>query len=145
MAENRPQYGSSQVLELINRIQVAWVAACSDGQPTVRGIMTYRADNEGIVLHTGEFKDFYRQLKANPRCELCFFEPQEQVQIRVRGNAAELDDQALKEEIVGARPFLQPWVEAQGYDMLKVFRIKDAEFTVWTMDRNFEPTAFKKL
>lgn len=37
-----------------------------NGQPHVRGILMYKADENGIVFHTGEFKALYKQLLNNP-------------------------------------------------------------------------------
>jgi len=96
---------------------------------------------QGVLFHTGCMKDVYRQLLANPAVELCFFDQQKMVQIRVRGTARIVDDLQVKKEIVNipGREFLKPWVESQGLDVLEVFRVADCQALVWTMATNFAP------
>jgi pyridoxamine 5'-phosphate oxidase len=117
----------------------------SEGQPHVRGMLMYRADEKGIIFHTGDFKDLWRQIMNNPKMELCFFDPKTGVQVRATGMAQSIDDLSLKEEIVRARPFLKPWVEKNGYQALKVFRVGGLRATVWTFDKNFEPKEYVDL
>jgi len=52
---------------------------------------------------------------------------------------------ALKKEILEARPFMKPWIEQHGYDLLVVFRVTRCKAAVWTMATNFEPTTYKDL
>ena len=66
-------------------------------------------------------------------------------QVRIAGVAEIVEDTDLKKEIVAARPFLKPWVEERGYDLLVVFRVTQGQAAVWTMAANFEPTRYQKL
>jgi pyridoxamine 5'-phosphate oxidase len=115
------------------------------GQPHVRGMLMYRADDKGIIFHTGEFKDLWKQVMNNSMVELCFFDPKTNTQVRVTGTAQSVEELALKEEIVKARPFLKAWVEKRGYESLKVFRVTPLRATVWTFETNFEPKEYIDL
>ena len=130
-----------EIQAIINTNPVFFLATTEEGEPRVRGMLLYRADDEGILFHTGGMKDLYRQLLANPVVELCFFAQQQMVQVRVRGTARRIDDQHLKQEIVNApgREFLKPWVESQGLDILEVFRVENCQALLWTMATNFNP------
>lgn len=130
-----------EIQAIINTNPLFFLATIEAGEPRVRGMLLYRADDEGILFHTGGMKDLYRQLLANPAVELCFFAQQQMVQVRVRGTARRVDDQQLKEEIVNApgREFLKPWVESQGLDILEVFRVENCQALLWTMATNFAP------
>lgn len=123
------------------------LATLDEREPRVRGMLLYRADDGGILFHTGEMKDLRRQLCANPGVELCFIAQKSFTQLRVRGKALLDESRDLKEEIVNSpgREFLKPWVEAQGYDMLKVYRIAKAQATTWSMAENFAPKYFVQL
>src|SRR5512133_1276644 len=105
-----------EIQAIINTNPVFFLATTEGGEPRVRAMLLYRADDKGILFHTGGMKDVCRQLRANPAVELCFFAQQQMVQVRVRGTARRIDDQQLKQEIVNSpgREFLKPWVESQG-------------------------------
>lgn len=128
-----------------------FLATCEAGQPRVRGMMLYRADEEGILFHTGTTKDVYAQIIKNPRVEMCFNDFQTGVQLRVTGELEPVDDPALKDEIAQhpTRGFVKAWRESgvfkDFYAEFAVFRMKGGQATVWTMDQNFAPKEFFKL
>ncbi len=132
-----------QILEFLNANPVCHLATCEGQQPRVRGMMMYRADSTGLIFHTGNYKALARQLAANKQVEVCF--NSQDTQVRVAGVAEIVEDLGLKKEIVAARPFLKPWVEERGYDLLVVFRVTQCQAAVWTMAMNFEPTEYRKL
>jgi len=135
-----------EILEFINSNPACHLATAeAGGQPHVRGMLMYRADDKGILFHTGDFKDLCKQVMNNPKVELCFFDPKTNTQVRITGAAQSVEDLGLKEEIVKARPFLKSWVEKSGYEMLKVFRITGCRATVWTFDTNFAPKEYIEL
>lgn len=134
-----------QILEFINTNPVCHLATVDGDQPRVRGMMMYKADEEGIIFHTGDFKDLYEQLTKNPKVEICFNSSDQRKQIRICGVAEFLDDLDLKKEIVSARPFIKPQIDKQGYDMLIVFRVTRLKAATWSMATNFEPTSYVEL
>lgn len=134
-----------QILEFLNKTQTCHLATVEDGEPRVRGMMMYRADESGILFHTGTGKDLFRQIRENPAVEICFNDLQAGLQVRVRGRAQIVQDQALKEEIVAHRDFMKPWIEKYGYDLLGVFRVTACRATAWTFATNFAPKEFIPL
>lgn len=134
-----------EILAFLNKNNVCFLATVEDGEPRVRGMMLYRADDQGVIFHSGEFKDIPSQLRKCPKAELCVFDPQSGTQVRVRGSVEFVDDKALKDEIIEARPFMKPFLEAKGYDSMVVFRVKDCEASIWTMAANLEPKTYVKL
>jgi len=132
-----------QILEFVNANPLCHLATCEGMQPRVRGMMLYRADGSGLIFHTGRGKALSRQLLANKQVEVCF--NSQDTQVRVAGVAEIVEDMDLKQEIVEARPFLKPWVEQHGYDLLVVFRVTQCQAAVWTMATNFEPTQYRRL
>lgn len=137
----------SELFALINRNPAFFLATVEEGEPRVRGMLLYRADEHGIIFHTGTMKDLHRQLLANPAVELCFNDWQQNIQVRVRGMAVLEDDPRLKEEIVNSpgREFLKPWVEAQGMDILAVYRVEKCRAHAWTLATNFDAKEFITL
>ncbi len=132
-----------QILEFLNANPVCHLATCEGKQPRVRGMMMYRADASGLIFHTGQFKSLSKQLRANKQVEMCF--NSKDAQVRVAGVVEIVEDMDLKKEIVAARPFMKPWVEKHGYDLLVVFRVTQCQVAVWTMTTNFEPTRYQKI
>ncbi len=137
----------SELLALINRNPAFFLATVEEGEPRVRGMLLYRADEDGIVFHTGTMKDLCRQLLADPAVELCFNDWQRNIQVRVRGKAVPVNDPRFREEIVNSpgREFLKPWVEKMGMDVLAVFRVVDCQAHTWNMETNFAAKEFIPL
>ena len=134
-----------EILDFLNANTTSFLATVENGEPRVRGMALYKADDDGILYHTGSIKDIASQLKVNPIAELCVFDPKSGVQIRVRGTSEFIDDRTIKDEMMAKRPFLKPVVDAYGYDALVVFRLVDCQATVWTMSTNAEPKIWIKL
>ncbi len=137
----------TEIFTFLNANPVFHLATIEGDKPHVRGLLLYRADENGIVFHTGKNKDLHRQLTGNPNVEMSFnngkFE--DLIQIRVSGSVELVEDLDLKREIVQKRDFMKPWVEQWGYDFLAVYRLKRGIATVWTMKTNFEPKTFIEL
>ena len=134
---------SPEILKFLNEHPLCHLATLESGKPRVRGMMMYRADEHGLLFHTGTGKALSKQVQNGAPVEACFNSPD--TQVRVSGTAGIVEDLELKKEIVAARPFMQPWVEQHGYGLLVVFRIVQAEAAVWTMAANFEPTTYRKI
>jgi len=142
---------SQEIIELINRNPVFHLATVEGDQPRVRGMMLYKADESGIVFHSGIMKDVYRQVVNNPKVELCFNDFKNNVQVRVSGKLEIVDDNNLKDEICEhpSRQFLRGWRESGSlqdfYKSFVVFRLKNGTATTWTMETNFAPKEFIQL
>lgn len=46
-----------QIIEFINKNRTCYLATCEGKQPRVRGMLTYKADKDGIVFHAGRSND----------------------------------------------------------------------------------------
>ncbi|MDR1699094.1 MAG: pyridoxamine 5'-phosphate oxidase family protein [Prevotellaceae bacterium] len=134
-----------QIFDLMNDTLTFHLATVENGKPHVRGMMLYKADETGIVFHTGDFKDVYKQIIANPNVEMCFNDPKTGIQVRVRGVLEEVMDTGLKDEISNhpTRAFLKKLRENSTvedfYNSIRVFRMKNGIANVWTFDTNFAP------
>lgn len=137
----------SEVFAFLNANPVFHLATIDGDKPRVRGMLLYRADEQGILFHTGKTRDLHKQLAANPHVELSFHNNSDQdlIQVRVSGTAELVEDLELKKEIVANREFLKPFVEKAGYEPLAVYRIKNGVASVWQMKTNLEPKKFVEL
>ncbi len=134
-----------KIIKFINENLACNLATAEGNQPHVRGMMAYRADDEGIIFHTGNSKDLFKQICDNPLVEACFFNQKSGIQVRVKGKAVVVYDDNLKRAIVASRPFLKPIVEELGLGVLAVFRITECVACVWTFENNFAPKQYIKI
>jgi pyridoxamine 5'-phosphate oxidase len=136
-----------EILGRLNKPQAAYLATVDDGEPRVRGIQLYAVDDRGLMFQTGPMRAMYRELRANPKAELCVVDPDTHAQYRIRGEFEVADDIELKREIVDhpSRVYLQPWRDAIGdaafFASITVFRMLRATVQVWTMQTNLSPMA----
>ncbi len=137
----------NEIFEFLNANPLFHLATVEGDKPHVRGMLLYRADENGIVFHTGKNKDLHKQLTGNPNVEMSFnngkFE--DLIQVRVSGAVELVEDLDFKKEIVQSRDFMKPWVEQWGYDFLAIYRMKKGTATIWTMKTNFGPKTFIEL
>jgi pyridoxamine 5'-phosphate oxidase len=133
-----------EIIDFMNANPDCFVATVEGDKPHVRAIRIVKADENGIIIETGTFKDFYKQMSANPNVELCFFNAQQGMQVRVSGAVEALDDRKLKDEIIAQRPFLKQRVAEGGYEAMGVFRLKGTAH-VWTFETGSEPKKYIQL
>ncbi len=134
-----------EIYAFLNANAICYLATAQDNVPYVRGMMLARADADGLLFHTGADKEMCKQLQANPRAEVCAFNPQDQVQVRVAGDVEFLADVEVKKALIAERPFLQPMVDQFGYDAFVVFRLVHNTATVWTMAAAMAPKTYVKI
>ena len=133
-----------EILKYLNDCKIFFLATAEGDTPHLRGLFLHKADESGISFTTAKFRDLYKQLKANPKVELCF--TQDKSSIRVSGRVVELDDDLdLKKEIVAARPFMNAWIAAAGYSPMAVFKVVDCVATTWSFDKTLEPKTYIPL
>ncbi len=136
---------SQEMFKLINENPAFHLATVEGDQPRVRGMLLYKADENGFVFHTASTKDVFKQIKENPKAEMCF--SCNGVQIRVTGVLEQVFDEDLRAEIFAhpSRKFLQAWI-ANGIDnLLQVFVMKKCTAVTWTIETNFNPKEVIKL
>jgi len=134
-----------EVLEFITKNPVFNLATLDGSKPRVRSMMLYKAGEDGIIFTTGRDKDVNKQMQANPAVEMCFYSSDENRQVRIEGAVEMTDDLELKKQIVEAFPFLKPWVEAAGYEVMVPYILKGGKAITWTMETNQEPKKYIQL
>ncbi|MDD2239782.1 MAG: pyridoxamine 5'-phosphate oxidase family protein [Kiritimatiellae bacterium] len=132
-----------EIIAFLNRHPVCHLATMDNGQPRVRGMFMYRADETGLMFHTGTHKAVAEQLQTGMPVEICF--NNSDVQVRVAGVAEVCDDDALKQEVLSVRSFMQPWIEKHGLDLLLLVRITQCRAAVWTLADNFKRVDYQPL
>ena len=134
----------AEILAFLNANRDCFLATVEGNKPHVRAMGMVKADENGIIIETGTFKDVYKQMSANPNVELCFYNAKQGIQVRVSGAVEALDDRELKDEIIAQRPFLKQRVAEGGYEAMGVFRLKGLAY-VWTFATSSEPKTYVQL
>ena len=135
----------TEILEFLNANPICYLATSENSRPHVRALGMILADEKGLLFQTIEGKDLPKQLLKNPEVEVCFYNRETNIQVRVLGKAVLMDDLELKKAIIEKRPFLKPWVEKNGLDPIFVFRVMDCQALVWTMATNFAPKEYIRI
>jgi uncharacterized pyridoxamine 5'-phosphate oxidase family protein len=106
-------------------------------QPRVRGFLMFFADDSGFYFATLSPKEVTKQLKANPKVEVCFYNNPAELpgakQMRVTGAIEWVDDQALHERVCSERAFLADIAGQPIEPITELFCIRTGEAHFWTM------------
>ena len=129
-------------IKFANENPVAYLATMEGDQPRVRAFLAWFADKTGFYFQTGAVKEIVNQLKANPKLEVCYFEPKtggSGTMMRISGIAEFIDDRAMKAKAIADRPFLKSFGFTPDHPGLILFRIAKGHALFWTMETNLEP------
>ncbi len=140
---------AQEIFDIATKSVLFHLATVEGDQPRVREMMLYKADENGIVFHTSALKDLCKQVKSNPKVELCF--NYESMQVRIFGELEEILDTKFKDEITEhpSRKFLKAWKESgeleDFYKNFTVYSLKNGVASVWTKETNFVPKEYIQL
>lgn len=118
-----------------------YLATLDNDQPRVRAMQFWFADQTGFYFQTGAIKDVHKQVKTNPKVEVCFYTPGQTIgkMLRVAGKIEFVDDKKMKEKVMAERPFLKEMGLTSESPGLIIFRIAHGEAHFWTMETNLKP------
>jgi len=124
-----------------NENPICYLATAENDQPRVRALGFWFADNTGFYFQTGSVKEFYHQLKKNPKTEVCFYKQDKMIgtMLRISGEVEFLTDRTLKEKALNDRPFLKNFGMTIDSPEMIIFRISHGQAHFWTMENNFKP------
>jgi pyridoxamine 5'-phosphate oxidase len=128
-------------IKFANEVKLCFLATVESDQPRVRALGFWFADETGFYFQTGDLKQFYRQLKINPKTELCFYKHENPTgtMLRIAGKVEFIDDVKLKEKVLQERPFLKSFGLTINSPGLIIFRVSHGEAHFWTMENNLKP------
>jgi len=94
-----------EVYEFLKECGVYYLATVEDGQPRVRPFGTVDLFEGKLYIQTGKVKPVSRQLKENPKAEICGFKDGKW--IRVSGKLIEDDRVEARKHMLDAYPSLR--------------------------------------
>ena len=75
----------NEILEFLDQSKVFYFATTEDSQPHVRPFGFVMEYSDRLYFGTGDQKPCYRQLKNNPRFELCAYNKEKSTWLRMSG------------------------------------------------------------
>ena len=114
-----------------------FLATVDGDQPHVRTVYMDEADETGFYFTLATTKHVYRQLCANPKVEICFFNHAADFghvrQLRVTGKMEPVNNPALLEKAYEARKGLEQLVGKPIKPLMVLFRLNAGEAHFWTI------------
>ncbi|WP_434511687.1 pyridoxamine 5'-phosphate oxidase family protein [Desulfitobacterium sp. AusDCA] len=116
-----------EVFDFLKKCQTYYLATVEGDQPHVRPFGTVNIFEGKLYIQTGKSKDVSKQMKANPKIEICAFNGQEW--IRVQAVAVEDDRVEAKQSLLDSYPSLQSRYSATD-ENTQVLYLQDATATI---------------
>ncbi len=131
-------------IKFANENPISYLATMEGNQPRVRGFQLWYADNTGLYYSSAAGKEIYKQLKDNPKVEICFFnsKSKEMQQMRVSGTVQFVDDLEMKKKLLDARPFLKQAGLTPENPGLILFKVTKCTAHFWTFATGNQPKKF---
>jgi uncharacterized pyridoxamine 5'-phosphate oxidase family protein len=119
--------------EFANENKSCFLATVEGDQPRVRCLSMWFADETGFYFQAQTVKALCKQLKANPKIEVCFTAKDFSRIMRVSGKIKFIEDRALRAKCIEERPFVKNFgIEEPDNPLLAVFQLFTGEAYFWT-------------
>ena len=115
----------SKVNDFLSQTGSFFLATVDGDQPKLRPLGLHVEKDGRILFGVGSFKDVFRQLLANPKCEIAALR-EDGHWLRYTGKAEFIDDPAVEEAVLDAAPYLRSIYNPETGNHLKVFFLADA-------------------
>lgn len=129
-----------RVVKFLKDAQTYYLATADGDQPRVRPFGTAHLFEGKLYIQTGKIKPVSRQLKANPKAEICAFLGGEW--IRISGELIEDDRIEAKQSMLDAYPSLQNMYSAED-DNTQVLYFSNATATIYSFTKDPEVIEMK--
>ena len=116
----------SKVNDFLTEAGVFFLATADGDQPKLRPLGMHLEMDGKVLFGVGDFKAVYRQLKANPRCEIAAVKPDGHW-LRYTGTAVFEEDQKYAEAALQAMPHLRRIYNEETGNRMMIFRLEDAK------------------
>ena len=141
--------GFQDCIKFANENPVCYLATMDGDQPRVRGLLMCFADENGFYFTVLSPKEVFKQLKANPKVEICYYNnPAELIdakQMRVTGEIEWVDDKALHERICKERAFVGDIIGQPVEPLMELFRVHSGEAHFWTLMDNLKEPQLERI
>ena len=115
--------------ELLTASKAFFLATVDGDQPKLRPLGAHHVVDGKVWLGVGEFKNVYRQLAANPKCEIVALQPDRGHWLRWTGTAVfaqGVEREALEEVFLNAMPPLRNIYDKSPGKRMMCFTLADS-------------------
>ena len=115
----------SKVNDFLTEAGVFFLATADGDQPKLRPLGMHLAIDGKLLFGVGDFKAVYRQLLANPKCEIAAVKPDGHW-LRYTGTAVFEEDPKYAEAALNAMPHLRKIYNEETGNKMMIFRLENA-------------------
>ncbi|MDR0926369.1 MAG: pyridoxamine 5'-phosphate oxidase family protein [Ignavibacteria bacterium] len=116
-----------EVYDFVKKCDYYFIATTDGDQPRVRPFGTIHIFDSKLYIQTGKKKDVAKQIKANPKIEICAYNGEEW--IRLQAVAVEDTRREAKQSMLDAYPSLKGMYSADDDNTLVLY-LKDVVATI---------------
>ncbi|MBN2004111.1 MAG: pyridoxamine 5'-phosphate oxidase family protein [Anaerolineae bacterium] len=124
-------------VQFANENPTCYLSSTDGDQPHVRALLMWHADETGFYFIILAPKEMSKQLKANPKLELCFYNNPPTLEtakmLRVTGKAEFVTDPEMLKRAYEERKFLEGVAGRSLEDITEVVRVGSGDAHFWTM------------
>jgi len=125
-------------IQFANENPNCFLATVEGDQPRVRTVLLIFAEESGFYFETFPNKEMCKQMHANPKIELCFFNGSSDLaqskHLRVAGKIEFMDDPEILDRIYEKIKGLEPLAGGPFKHLLEIYRIKSGDAHFWTIN-----------
>jgi uncharacterized pyridoxamine 5'-phosphate oxidase family protein len=124
------------VVSFVKENPVCTLATVDEMQPRVRAFLTVLFDDDKIYFTTASTKDVYKQIRKNPKIELCYLSDNCSKMLRITGEIEIIDDRAKKQRLIEERDYLKGFTADDPTFIL--LRLSHGSARFWTIENNLK-------
>ncbi len=120
-----------KVISFLDDAVTYFLATVDGDQPRVRPFGTALVYNDKLYIQTGKVKDVSKQLKSNPKAEICAFK--DGTWVRISGELVEDENRKVKTLMLEKMPVLRGmYNEDDGNMLMLYFKKAEVRFSSFT-------------
>lgn len=129
----------NKVCDFLKKAETYYLATIDGDQPRVRPFGTVNIFDGKLYIQTGKSKSVSKQLKENPKAEICAFK--DGTWLRLSGELVEDDRTEAKKSMLDAYPYLRKMYDENDGNT-QVFYFKNAKATFSSFNEPSETVCF---
>ncbi len=129
----------NKVCDFLKKAETYYLATIDGDQPRVRPFGTVNIFDGKLYIQTGKIKSVSKQLKENPKAEICAFK--DGTWLRLSGELVEDDRTEAKKSMLDAYPYLRKMYDENDGNT-QVFYFKNAKATFSSFTEPSETVCF---